>query len=336
MSQKVVLLDLENNPPSLKLLRDIVQHYSTLYLFNCTGKFEFALDDLTEFAGFISTGQIIILDIPETEHKEYEYAVLVGQLMALLEEGSHIELISAMDSSEMLMQMLEASHFHCGLIQVLPEESETTSSKAKFQLPSIETIQSKPDLQLVKRYCDVLVHLSGKPNTIESLKNSVCNILQLVPEKAQQIVAMLISLKIVKRDDTHVHVRKKVLKQWAQLDLQQAAPDKAVPVLDQFIANMMEKLPVENAVGHVSNTTQSAQQALFKDFAQIDPIQMEMVRKLRQLQADKPKDIYELRDLLEELFPKADVRLLLKELIEKGYIYWNGHEVLYSHEMFLN
>jgi len=30
------------------------------------------------------------------------------------------------------------------------------------------------------------------------------------------------------------------------------------------------------------------------------------------------------------------VRLLLKELLEKGYIYWNGHEVLYSHEMFLN
>ena len=46
--------------------------------------------------------------------------------------------------------------------------------------------------------------------------------------------------------------------------------------------------------------------------------------------------IYALRDLLEQMFPKSDVRMLLKELLDKGYIYWNGHEVLYSHEMFLN
>lgn len=59
-------------------------------------------------------------------------------------------------------------------------------------------------------------------------------------------------------------------------------------------------------------------------------------KKLRELKGNKPKDIYELRDLLERLFPKSDIRLLLKELIEKGYIYWNGHEVLYSHEMFLS
>ncbi len=63
---------------------------------------------------------------------------------------------------------------------------------------------------------------------------------------------------------------------------------------------------------------------------------MEVIRKLHELKSDKPKDIYALRDLLEQMFPQSDVRLLLKELIEKGYIYWNGHEVLYSHEMFLN
>ena len=63
---------------------------------------------------------------------------------------------------------------------------------------------------------------------------------------------------------------------------------------------------------------------------------MIIARKLRELKSDKPKDIYALRDLLEQIFPKSDVRLLLKELIEKGYIYWDGTEVLYSHEMFLN
>ncbi len=65
-------------------------------------------------------------------------------------------------------------------------------------------------------------------------------------------------------------------------------------------------------------------------------MQWEVAKKLRELKGEKPKDIYELRDLLDDLFPESDIRLLLKELIEKGYIYWNGHEVLYSHEMFLS
>ncbi len=78
------------------------------------------------------------------------------------------------------------------------------------------------------------------------------------------------------------------------------------------------------------------QHSLFKNFSQIDPVQWKLPKKLRELKGEKPKDIYELRDLLERLFPKSDIRLLLKELIEKGYIYWNGHEVLYSHEMFLS
>ncbi len=63
---------------------------------------------------------------------------------------------------------------------------------------------------------------------------------------------------------------------------------------------------------------------------------MEVIQKLNDLKSEKPKDIYQLRDLLEKMFPKTDIRLLLKELIEKGYIYWNGHDVVYSHEMMLN
>jgi hypothetical protein len=47
MTQKVVLLDLENNVPTAKLLREIVEHYPTLYLFHCQGQFEYALQDMT-------------------------------------------------------------------------------------------------------------------------------------------------------------------------------------------------------------------------------------------------------------------------------------------------
>ena len=174
--------------------------------------------------------------------------------------------------------------------------------------------------------------MSGKPNTLETLKNSVANILHVMPVKAQHVVGMLINLKIVKRYDEQISFRKKVLKQWLQLNLDEQDPLEN-PKLDQ----VMSRLKVDDApVEALQTPIQSAQQDLFKNFNRIDPVQLEVARKLRELQGDKPKDIYELRDLLEQLFPKSDIRLLLKELIEKGYIYWNGHEVLYSHEMFLN
>lgn len=332
MHPKVVLLDLENNFPTAKLLREIVTHYSSLYLFNCAGTFEFSLEDLTELAGWIASGQIIILDTPESPQKEYEYAVIVGQLMALLEPETEVELISAMDSSDMLQQMLQASDIKCSLIQIQPDEVSIPAEHVKNYLPSLEAIRNKPTLQLVKKYCDALGKMSGKPNTLETLKNSVANILHVMPVKAQHVVGMLINLKIVKRYDEQISFRKKVLKQWLQLNLDEQDPLEN-PKLDQVMSRLkVDETPVEA----LQTPIQSAQQDLFKNFNRIDPVQLEVARKLRELQGDKPKDIYELRDLLEQLFPQSDIRLLLKELIEKGYIYWNGHEVLYSHEMFLN
>ena len=333
MSQKVVLLDLENNPPTANLLRNIIEHYSTLYVFSCNGKFEYALEDLTEIAGWIASGQLVVLDIPETPQKEFEYAVIVGQLMALMDPDAHIEVISAMPDIGLLMEQLDGSGLSAHLIQIQSEQE--VSHKVKYKIPDLETIRNKPDLLLIKHYCDGLEKLSGKPNSLDKLKNSLMNILQVSSEKAQHLVGMLINLKIVKRFDEQISIRKKVLKQWVQLDLNTTA-ETALPIktdLNAFTASLEEQT---SNTDDTASMIQAAQQGLFKNFNKIDPVQMEVIRKLHELKSDKPKDIYALRDLLEQMFPQSDVRLLLKELIEKGYIYWNGHEVLYSHEMFLN
>ena len=329
MTQKVVLLDLENNVPTAKLLREIVEHYPTLYLFHCQGQFEYALQDLTELAAWISSGQVVILDTPKAEQKEFEYAVVVGQLMALLEPETQVEIISAVKTTEILLDLMQSSHIQSNLI-LIQSEALTTQR----HLPSLNSIKNQPYLKMVKKYCDALGKMSGKPNTLDGLKNSISNILQLVPEKTQRVVGMLINLKIIKRYDEQIRFRKKVLKQWLALNL-----DEQDPITQpQNMQEVLQQLQKDSVVDKLEPTadTQSAQQELFKNFAQIDPVQLEVARKLRELKANKPKDIYALRDLLEQLFPKSDVRMLLKELLDKGYIYWNGHEVLYSHEMFLN
>ncbi|MEQ1291463.1 hypothetical protein ABLT44_10215 [Acinetobacter johnsonii] len=329
MTQKVVLLDLENNVPTAKLLREIVEHYPTLYLFHCQGQFEYALQDLTELAAWISSGQVVILDTPKAEQKEFEYAVVVGQLMALLEPETQVEIISAVKTTEILLDLMQSSHIQSNLILI---QSEVLPSQR--HLPSLDSIKNQPYLKMVKKYCDALGKMSGKPNTLDGLKNSISNILQLVPEKTQRVVGMLINLKIIKRYDEQIRFRKKVLKQWLALNLNEQDPISQ----PQSMQQALQQLQKDSVVDKLEPTadTQSAQQELFKNFAQIDPVQLEVARKLRELKTNKPKDIYALRDLLEQMFPKSDVRMLLKELLDKGYIYWNGHEVLYSHEMFLN
>ena len=329
MTQKVVLLDLENNVPTAKLLREIVEHYPTLYLFHCQGQFEYALQDLTELAAWISSGQVVILDTPKAEQKEFEYAVVVGQLMALLEPETQVEIISAVNTAEILLDLMQSSDIQSNLILI---QSEAVPSQR--HLPSLNSIKNQPYLKMVKKYCDALGKMSGKPNTLDGLKNSISNILQLVPEKTQRVVGVLINLKIIKRYDEQIRFRKKVLKQWLALNLDEQDPISQ----PQSMQEALQQLQKDSVVDKLEPTTdkQSPQQELFKNFAQIDPVQLEVARKLRELKTNKPKDIYALRDLLEQMFPKSDVRMLLKELLDKGYIYWNGHEVLYSHEMFLN
>lgn len=329
MTQKVVLLDLENNVPTAKLLREIVEHYPTLYLFHCQGQFEYALQDLTELAAWISSGQVVILDTPKAEQKEFEYAVVVGQLMALLEPETQVEIISAVNTAEILLDLMQSSDIQSNLILI---QSEAVPSQR--HLPSLDSIKNQPYLKMVKKYCDALGKMSGKPNTLDGLKNSISNILQLVPEKTQRVVGMLINLKIIKRYDEQIRFRKKVLKQWLALNLDEQDPISQPQSMQQALQQLQKDSGVD--VLEPTADTQSAQQELFKNFAQIDPVQLEVARKLRELKTNKPKDIYALRDLLEQMFPKSDVRMLLKELLDKGYIYWNGHEVLYSHEMFLN
>ena len=332
MSNKVVLLDLEKNMPTAQLLRDIIQHYAVIYLFNCQGKFEYSLEDLTEFSSWVSSGQVVILETAEVDQKEFEYAVVVGQLIALLETDTTIEVISAMPSSEILLEMMQSSDMTCKLIQIQAEEPSLNS---KYKIPSIETIKQKPELLLVKKYCDALSKMKGKPNSIEKLKNSLSNILQVETGQAQQLIALLINLKIVKRYEEQINFRKKLLKQWTEIDLEQAMPLEVAQNISPIFAQLQTESCSDEELEH-SNTIHHAQKDLFKNFSKIDPVQVIVARKLRELKSDKPKDIYALRDLLEQMFPKSDVRLLLKELIEKGYIYWNGTEVLYSHEMFLN
>lgn len=59
----------------------------------------------------------MVLEIAEADFKEFEYALVVGQCLALLEADVHVDVISAMPESELLVQLLGASAVSCSLIK---------------------------------------------------------------------------------------------------------------------------------------------------------------------------------------------------------------------------
>ncbi|WOE31216.1 MULTISPECIES: hypothetical protein [unclassified Acinetobacter] len=330
MHRNVALLDLEKNIPTAELLKTWIEHYDTVYVFNARGHFEYHLEDLTELAEWIYHGQLVILVTAELKQKQFIYAVVVGQLLALLEHDVHVDVISVIEHRDILISMLDDADISNHLVTL---DASRSRVKPSIKLPSVSKILASQDLQAVKKYCDALFSMSGLPNNLMRLKNSVANILKCDEVQVQKIVGMLIHLKIVKKYDSQIQFRKKVLAQWLKLDLSVGDSAQITHVqnvsTDQHHITAPADLPQSSAI-------KTPEEILPQTLTDIDPMQIAVVKKLHLLQDQKPKDIYAFRDLLLGMFPQSDVRLILKTWIDKGYIYCDGHEVLYSHEMLLN
>ena len=71
--KNVVLIDLEKNPLQAKTLRAYIEHDQLVYLFNLTGQFDYTLEDMTELAGWVTSGMVMMLDVPPISKKELAY-----------------------------------------------------------------------------------------------------------------------------------------------------------------------------------------------------------------------------------------------------------------------
>lgn len=332
---KVVLFDLERNMPAARLLRELLQHYACVYLFNGQKNLNYPLTDLSELALWISAGQVVILETADAEVKEYEYALLVGQCLALLAPETHIDVVSAMPDTRLLVDMLNASALNSRLIRLASGQQDTAAS---YRLPSAAAFKAKPDLQLVKTYCDRLGCMKGKPATVDGLKNSIMHSVNVLPEKARQLIGILVKLKIVRVTQGQVSYRSKILAQWLTLNLQPLATADADQATEADPEPSLSAAAFETALRQRGGLAELSAPAsdLYADFAQMEPVEWQVVRKLHEIGHGKPQYLHELHQLLETLFPQADVRHLLKRFIEKGYIHWDGHQVYYRPEMGLH
>ncbi|MCU4414392.1 hypothetical protein KTH71_10150 [Acinetobacter sp. WU_MDCI_Axc73] len=336
--KNVVVIDLEKNPLQAKTLRAYIENDQLVYLFNLMGHFDYSLEDMTEFSGWVSSGFIMILDAPVTSRKEFGYAMIAGQLLALTEENIEIDLISNHKEILTFIEILQNSgrkvHLH----------RADKSKKSEYSLPTSTSFQTQPILMQVKKYCDALASTKGLPTTLEGLQNSISNILKCTNEQTSQMVAMLINLKIIRQDTSKVSFRKKILKQWSSFDLNQNKKHEKKALEESHPTTLKGKTQTvampQVVVGDVDSIMQFLQQQQAVTEGpfppELDELQWQVLQKLDELQHDRPKDIFSLRDQLHRWFPKADIQMLMKSLLDKGYIQLEDDQLHYTAQMVIH
>lgn len=299
MLNKVALLDLEQHLPTAHSLRDLLEQNDVVYLFDCRGQFHYALADLTELATWICSGEVVILETAKSTIKEYEYAMLVGQLLALVDAYTQVELLSAMPSCSLLLQLMQDAEFNCHLTPL--------SESIPVQVQSAQEFKRAARASVAKALQPIRQH-----PRVDQLLNRCIDKLHQQPVNA---------LRPLSRWLESLRYHPSLMQQAEPAPIR--VPEPAPAVIEVIQAPAKPSL-------------EQVQAKLYQNFSKVDRVQVAVLRKLNQLQSEKPKDIYALRDFLAAEFPESDIGMLLKELLEKGYIYWNGHEVIYSHEMVLN
>lgn len=305
MQNSVALVDLQDYSPSLQQLTTWLEQHDTLYLFHAFNQNPFDLQALTDLSIWISSGQVVILDLPQDTPLEYQYAMLAGQLLAIIEPTQQVLLLSANPSAQQLWQLLQASACNCQWQALEPTGATTVAA---------EHPQQTHWGQRVLQALNVLLQ------PVQSHRLYVDYVPLALQQRLRQAGLQQFSIKAVAAEAVHQTGTEQV----AAVEVTTAHSPQ---VLDEKIAGIIEEAIGTADLNHGESSLH---------FHASDQIHFELLRQLQQKQAVMPKDIYLLKDLLTEIFPDADASLIIKALIKRGYIYWNGHEVTYSHEMYLN
>ncbi|WP_288415125.1 hypothetical protein [uncultured Acinetobacter sp.] len=331
--KSILLIDLEKTSIQIDLLRSYIENDQLIYVFNLRDKLTCNLQALTELASWVSSGQLVVLDTPTHTAKSSAYALLAGQLLALLDPEASIELQSKHSAANELAELLRAA----GKTVVTQDTARLEANSSA--MPAAHTVAEQPALLQIKRYCDAIGQAPDRlPLTMDALKNSIANILKLSADQVPQVLALLVSLKLIKRDQGQVRFRKKMLKQWIALEL--ASSTKTQPPAVQPKKSQAHSAMPQVVVGDVDTIMQflKEQQAPAEGPfpPSLDELQWQALQKLHELKLARPKDIFSLRDMLQDWFPKANIHHLLKGLMDKGYIQLDDDQLHYTAQTFIH
>ncbi|MFT4020169.1 MAG: hypothetical protein QM666_01475 [Acinetobacter sp.] len=196
---KIILLDARESLPTAKEFKQLFTRYETAYLFHMHDQLNYPLLDMTEFASWISSGQIVILDVPPLNQAELEYAILAGQLLSIIEPETTVDVLSTQSSISHLLDILDSIEVQVCYLTELPQE-ELEVIQSSNDVVSADTVQqplphallqsvfqgdAEAFMTLLKQQ-NIHAHVETIP--IDQLQWQVIQELHQLPEKPQHLL----------------------------------------------------------------------------------------------------------------------------------------------------
>ena len=209
--QKILLLDIENQPKKVRELNFLLKQYSQVIVVYANSNLNIALDDLMELSLAIQDKRLLIIKMPKTGANSADFGLtfIAGRLSAQLEKGSSIDVMSndtAMSYAvELLGQIgIQSTHIKQLAEPVKIEQSQLAVQEIKIKpKPQIEVNVDKKVLQLLAK---------NQPKKPKSLLKSLMSWCNLNLQQAEILLEKLQQIKVVVIEQNKCEYNKKELK----------------------------------------------------------------------------------------------------------------------------
>ena len=209
--QKILLLDIENQPKKVRELNFLLKQYSQVIVVYANSNLNIALDDLMELSLAIQDKRLLIIKMPKTGANSADFGLtfIAGRLSAQLEKGSSIDVMSndtAMSYAvELLGQIgIQSTHIKQLAEPIKVEQSQLAVQEIKIKSkPPIEVNVDKKVLQLLAK---------NQPKKPKSLLKSLMSWCNLNLQQAEILLEKLQQIKVVVIEQNKCEYNKKELK----------------------------------------------------------------------------------------------------------------------------
>lgn len=204
MNQKILLLDIENQPKKIRELNNLLEQYSQVILVYANSHLNIALDDLTALSLAIQEKRLLIIKMPKAGANSADFGLtfIAGRLSAQLENGSSIDVMSNDNAMSYAVELLEQIGIQSVQLKQPLDVVKTVESNSIFNEKKTEIelkLQSKPQQTTIDENVKKALQFLPKnqPKKQKSLIKALISWCNLNQKQAEKVLKQLENLGVI-------------------------------------------------------------------------------------------------------------------------------------------
>ncbi|MEB3753053.1 PIN domain-containing protein [Acinetobacter sp. MD2(2019)] len=215
--QKILLLDIENQPKKIRELNHLLKQYDQVILVYANDNLHIALDDLITLSHAIQEKRLLVIKMPKAGANSADFGLtfIAGRLSAQLEHGSSIDVMSndaALSYAvDLLGQMGICSQQLKQLVEPIKALNVTATETKQVQVALPIVAQPKSDALLMKI---IQFLLKNQPKKLKSLLKSIMSWGNLDSKQAEEMIEQLQKHKLLFCKSNKLEYQLKAMKKF--------------------------------------------------------------------------------------------------------------------------